>query len=61
MSFFKNVGFAMWDLEGKPLVINTHAGNRAYIFEMENCDLVPFGEKACLSDNSCFLKRKLVL
>lgn len=30
-------------------------------FEMENCDLVPFGDKACLSDNFLFLKKKVGL
>lgn len=30
-------------------------------FEMENCDLVPFGDKAYLSDNFLFLKKKVGL
>lgn len=30
-------------------------------FEMENCELVPFGDKACLSDNFLFLKKKVGL
>lgn len=49
------VAFAMWDSEGKPLVINTHAGNSAYIIETELADLTIEWKEVWTADRGLYI------
>lgn len=49
------VAFAMWDSEGKPLVINTRAGNTAYIIEAKLADITIEWEEVWTDDRGVYI------
>lgn len=49
------VAFAMWDSEGKPLVINTRTGNRVYIIEAEFADLTIEWDEVWTADRGMYI------